>query len=53
LKSVFELNGLRYGLYPKEGSADARDADERKKKGGVKRGGWMRGVLWVRLWFHQ
>jgi hypothetical protein len=33
---VFELNGLCYGSYPKEGSANAGDADERKKKGGVK-----------------
>jgi hypothetical protein len=36
---VFELNGLRYGPYPEEGSIDVEDAEERKKKGGFKRCG--------------
>jgi hypothetical protein len=36
---VFQLNDLLYGLYPKEGSADVRGAEELKKKGGLKHGG--------------
>jgi hypothetical protein len=39
LNCVFELNGLRYGLYPKEGSTDVGDAGERKKKGGLRHDG--------------
>jgi hypothetical protein len=45
---VFELNGLRYGLYLEEASIDAGDTDERKKKCGVKCGAALKG----RLWFH-
>lgn len=35
---MFELNDLRYGPYPEEGSTNVGDAKERKKKGGLKCG---------------
>lgn len=35
---MFELNGLRNGLYPEEGFADVVDADKCKKKRRVKHG---------------
>lgn len=38
LNRVFELNGLRNGLYPEEGFVDVVDADKCKKKRRVKRG---------------
>jgi hypothetical protein len=43
LNHVFELDSLCYGSYPEEGSDDARDVDDRKRKGVVKRGSMDKG----------
>lgn len=39
MNRVFELSGLRYGSYPEEGSTNAGDTDDPKRKGGAKLGG--------------